>query len=188
MPVVYYKRLQMEINLRRSPLPQPELPPGYSWGAWHPRLLDAHARAKFESFRGEIDSQVFASLASYPGCQRLMVEISHHASFVPLATWLIRYDGVPGSEPRPCATIQGLKRSFWRGSIQNVGVAREHRGQGLGRALVLKSLHGFRELGTRRVTLSVTAANTRAVRLYESLGFVLRKTSYRTVEQPVVDE
>jgi ribosomal protein S18 acetylase RimI-like enzyme len=68
------------------------------------------------------------------------------------------------------------------GSIQNVGVTPAHRGLGLGRALLLKSLHGFRDAGVRRVALQVTAENRTALELYQSLGFVSRQTLYKAVE------
>ena len=58
-------------------------------------------------------------------------------------------------------------------------VVPEHRGQGLGRALMLQSLHGFRKAGMQRVSLEVTADNRPAVALYRSLGFRLTRTLYR---------
>lgn len=183
MSITHYKRLQMELDLRRAPLAEPHLPDGYAWAAWHPVLLGAHARVKYESFRGEIDAQVFQSLSELQGCQRLMHDIAHHQGFAAATTWLVRFEGNEFSGPTPCATIQGLRKSLWVGSIQNVGVAPAHRGFGLGRALMLRSLQGFRDMGTRRVRLEVTAANEPAVELYRSLGFSLRRTSYRSVMQ-----
>jgi ribosomal protein S18 acetylase RimI-like enzyme len=57
---------------------------------------------------------------------------------------------------------------------------------GLGRALVLKSLHGFRRAGMQRVYLEVTAENTPAVELYRSIGFRLKRTMFKSVEfEPV---
>jgi GNAT superfamily N-acetyltransferase len=181
MAISHFKRLLMELDLRRVELPLPRLPEGYAFAAWHPVLNDAHARAKFESFAGELDSEVFESLSDLAGCRRLMSDISRHEGFLPGATWLVRFEGNEFSGPSPCATIQGLRRSQWVGTIQNVGVVPEHRGCGLGRALLTKSLLGFRQLGIRQVRLEVTAANKSAVRLYESLGFLVRRTSYRSV-------
>ena len=175
----------MECPVRRVPLDEPRLPSGYAWGSWHPVLAAAHARVKFDSFWGEIDSDVFESLSTLNGCQRLMTDISHHEGFVPLATWLIRFEGNAIAGPTPVATIQGLRKSQWVGSIQNVGVVPAHRGFGLGRALMHKSLLGFRQLGMRTVRLEVTAANVPAVRLYESLGFRVKSSTYRTVATPV---
>ena len=54
--------------------------------------------------------------------------------------------------------------------------------RGLGAALLLKALHGFRNAGLGRAFLEVTAQNDGAVRLYHRLGFRRRKTVYKTVE------
>jgi ribosomal protein S18 acetylase RimI-like enzyme len=184
MPTTYFKRLRMEINLRRSDLPNPELPDGYEWRAWHPVLTEAHARVKWESFRSEIDAVLFPAFVDMAGCRRLMRDISHRRGFVSHSTWLICRQSNGFGGPHPVATIQGVSLGWWRGSIQNVGVVPEHRGMGLGRALLLKSLHGFREQRFRKVTLEVTADNALAVALYQKIGFRHRRTSYRAVAVP----
>jgi ribosomal protein S18 acetylase RimI-like enzyme len=52
------------------------------------------------------------------------------------------------------------------------------RRRGLGRALVLKALQGFRDVGCAQTTLEATAENAGAVKLYASLGFVVSRVSY----------
>ncbi len=69
-----------------------------------------------------------------------------------------------------------------RGGIQNIGVIPDHRGIGLGTALISASLRSFQRLGLRRARLEVTAVNGRAVRLYRRLGFRTIRTLYKTVE------
>lgn len=49
---------------------------------------------------------------------------------------------------------------------------KQYWGQGLGRAMALRVVAEARGLGLRQVYLRVGAANTRAVRLYRSLGYV----------------
>lgn len=183
MGVTYYKRFRMEIDLRRVRLPDTTLPDRYEWAAWEPRLLERHALTKYESFRAEIDSDVFPCLGDPAGCRSLMSEIVQRATFVPEATWLITcqrsLDVV-----EDCATIQGVIQTGQWGAIQNVGVAPEHRGRGLGKSLVLKSLAGFQAADVPRVYLEVTARNTTAVQLYRSIGFRLVRTTYKAVERP----
>ena len=179
----YYKRFRMEVDLRDAALPAPVLPDGYHWECWIPQVLERHAWAKWESFRSEIDSHVFECLGDYIGCLRLMQEIYNRDTFLANATWLISHDSVRGKAPVDCATIQGLAQAGALGSIQNVGVVPAHRGLGLGRALVLKSLEGFRLAGMSRVYLEVTAENKPAVELYRSLGFKVTRTVYKAVEQ-----
>lgn len=187
MGTVYYKRFRMEIDLERVAFPPPQLPEGYAWTAWRPGLLDRHASAKLACFENELDSQVFPCLGEMEGCRRLMQQITTRPMFLPSATWLLTHVDENGDAIEDCGTIQGVQQSAGLGSIQNVGITREHRGLGLGRALVLKSLEGFFLAGASRVYLEATARNLAAVQLYRSLGFRLMRTSYRAVEHSAAE-
>lgn len=182
MAIVYVKRLRMEIDLYNSQVPEPVLPEGFCWTRWDPRLVDRHALVKYRSFQSEIDARVFPCLGEYTGCRRLMHEISRQRRFLPQATWLISQEADGRGVSADCGTIQGLSQSRWLGAVQNVGVLPEHRGLGLGRALVLKALHGFRNARLRRVYLEVTAENLPAISLYRSIGFRLNRTLYKSVD------
>ena len=180
MAVTYYKRFRMEADLRH-PWRPPGLPEGYRFVPWSPARLLEHAEAKQLSFEDEIDSEVFDALASLDGCRSLMQEISRKPGFLPEATWLIEYS--PGhGQPEPVGTIQGLRVSPRLGAIQTVGVTPWHRARGIGSALVQAALFGFQSVGIERASLEVTAHNTPAIRLYESLGFRCAKTNYRAVD------
>lgn len=172
----YFKRYRMEIDL--NGLPEPRAPDGCSWVAWDDALLEVHAEVLYASFRDEIDAQVFASLSDQAGCARLMREIRNKPGFLPAATWLL--SGPNGFR----GTVQGVRERSGLGAIQNLGVAAVYRGRGLGRALLLQALHGFRRAGLGRATLEVTADNDGAVRLYQRLGFRRRKTLYKMVSGP----
>ena len=176
----YFKRYKMEVSLRRIPL-RAATPAGYRLLPWDENLLEAHAVAKYNSFRDELDSIVFPCLGELAGCRRLMNEITEKQGFVPSATWLAVYPHADGSVDF-CGTVQGLQDDFGRGGIQNLGVTPEHRGQGLGRALLANSLAGFRRASLRSVHLEVTAKNISAVRLYRNMGFRHAKTVYKSVE------
>jgi ribosomal protein S18 acetylase RimI-like enzyme len=174
-PISYFKRYRMELDLYDAP-PIPELPQGYGWVPWGETLLELHAEVKFHSFHEEIDSLVFPSLASREGCVYLMREISRKNGFRPEATWLIACAG------GYCGTVQGVRDRCGLGAIQNLGVTPLHRGRGLGSALLLQALHGFRRAGLGRACLEVTVQNDAAVRLYRRLGFRCRKTVYKAVD------
>lgn len=177
LKLTYFKRYRMELDLRCD-LPPPRLPPDYGWIAWHDLLMDLHAEVKFLSFQNEVDAQVFPCLGDREGCRGLMQAIRQRCGFCPEATWLIR-------GPVGCvATVQGVVDEDHFGAIQNLGVLAEHRGQGLGKALLLKALHGFREIGVQRAFLEVTACNHQAMRLYRHIGFRCRRTIYRSILLP----
>ncbi|MBS0209959.1 MAG: GNAT family N-acetyltransferase [Planctomycetes bacterium] len=180
MGLTYFKRFRMEIDLGR-PVPSPMLPEGYWFVGWDANLLTAHADAKFNSFRAEIDSNVFPCLGDYDGCLRLMHEIAHKDGFLPGATWLIVNRNESG-ELVNCGTIQGIRDRTGMGAVQNLGVTPEHRGRGVGSMLLLKAIEGFRAAGLRRAFLEVTAQNEGAVRLYRRIGFYKARTVYKAVE------
>ncbi len=54
-------------------------------------------------------------------------------------------------------------------------VVPEHRGRGIGRALMLESLETARRRGADRIELGTSEDDRAAVALYESLGFVNRE-------------
>ena len=182
MSVVFFKRYRMQFDLRDAHLEKIVVPEGYNLLPWRRSLLPAHAEAKFRSFRNELDSNVFPCLGESDGCVRLMREISCRQGFVPQATWLATYlDPVTGREEN-CGTVQGIREKIDVGSIQNIGIVQDHRGKGIGSAIVRQSLKGFQSVGIKIVTLEVTEKNTGALRLYERLGFQIVRTVFKSVE------
>jgi len=188
MGSAYYKRFRMEIDLPRNPRWKiPRLPTGYRLVPWNEGLLDVHARTKFTSFEDEIDADVFPCLGRLDGCRRLMRDIRRKPGFLPEATWLVarpvpRFQRVDQQQFTPlewCGTIQGVVDRSGLGSIQNVGIVPDHRGQGLGGTLIRQALTGFQAAGVRRATLEVTAENISAIRLYQRIGFHRTKTIYK---------
>ena len=121
-----------------------------------------------------------------------MREIRERPGFHPASTWLLAQHsplspggrGIGGEGVVYVGTVQGVADPGNRGvgGIQNLGIVPAHRGKGLGVALLLQALHGFRQAGLKRATLEVTAQNETAVRLYRQIGFRFRKTLYRAVE------
>ncbi|MCC9608757.1 GNAT family N-acetyltransferase [Blastopirellula sp. JC732] len=180
--LTYFKRYRMEIDLAEVPA-QPISPPSsYRFTAWRPDLVEAHATSKFESFRWEIDANVFPCLGDPEGCRRLMTEISHRDGFIPAATWLAEFEDEASGMMVPVGTVQGVVDRSGLGSIQNLGIVPAHRGVGLGGSLLLKALQGFYDYGLQYAFLEVTAQNEGAIRLYERLGFRISRTVYKAVE------
>lgn len=171
--ISYFKRYKMEVDLRD--LPAPQLPKDFGFAAWSYELLEVHADMLFASFQQEIDAHVFPSLGDRQGSLCLMIEMTRKRSFLPEATWLLQ--GPLG----PCGTVQGVRERSGLGSIQNLGILPTWRGRGLGEALLLQALHGFRQAGLGRAQLEVTAQNDTAIRLYRRLGFRRAKTLYKAV-------
>jgi hypothetical protein len=172
--ISYFKRFKMERDL--TELPPIVLPSGYDWIPWSPSLLELHATTLAACFQQEIDATVFRSLGNGEGCLNLMREICRKPGFLAESTWLVDYGG------EAVGTVQGVCEPPGMGAIQNLGILPRHRGKGLGSALLLQALHGFRLHGLRQARLEVTAHNEGAVRLYQRLGFRRRKVIYKPVE------
>ena len=179
MSTEHFKRYRMQIDLRRQRLPAPRIPSGYRWIPWRRLLLERHAGVKWLSFRNDLDGQVFPCLRDIDGCRRLMTDITSQSAFCANATWMLTYQPHAEWPTLDCGSIQGILRRGGIGAIQNVGVIREHRGQGLGKALILQALHGFRFSGMNYGFLEVTAGNRIAVNLYQSLGFQIIQVLHR---------
>ncbi len=182
MSVTYFKRYRMDYDLTGPVFPVPDVPDDYQFKPWDDTLLDAHADAKYRSFSDEIDANVFPCLGQREGCRRLMNEIINRQGFLGSATWLVGAQIASQRNLDFCGTIQGIRDRRGHGSIQNLGIAPEHRGKGLGTLLLYYALEGFHMSGIRRVCLEVTAQNYGAVRLYRRLGFRTVKTVYKAVE------
>jgi ribosomal protein S18 acetylase RimI-like enzyme len=182
MSLTYFKRFRMEISLPGRDFSFPRLPAGYRLFPWAESLLEAHAEAKYLSFRSEIDANVFPCLGELAGCHRLMHEIRMKEGFLPQATWLALYDGDSERTSEYCGTVQGIRDASGFGAIQNLGITPDHRGRGLGTILMHRALEGFRAAGLRRAFLEVTAQNDGAIRLYERIGFSRARTVYKAVE------
>ena len=182
MGLTYFKRYRMEIDLVGRDFALPALPPGYRFLAWHDSLLEAHARAQYESFRDEIDANVFPCFGELAGCRRLIREIAGKDGFLPEATWLAVYDGRVGPGEELCGTIQGVRDHQGRGSVQNLGITPPHRNRRVGTGLLFRPIEGFRQAGLTRVHLEVTAQNEGAIRLYRRLGFTNVKTVFKAAE------
>ena len=201
--VRYVKRLRMSLELPdQTEKNIPRLPDGFVWLPWHPCLTDTHGEVKFLAFHHSFDADVFPTFRSRQACIGLMRSIAAHSGFVPQATWMIACRSAGSTLPIPVnerneyqlrshkpetehldyvATIQGIRTAPQIAGIQNVAVRPEFRGRGLGRALLMKALDGFRRAGVRKVTLEATSGNTPAIRLYETSGFRLYQTLYKEV-------
>ncbi len=141
---------------------------------WSERLQDDSARLVAAAYRGHIDSEIndqyrapagarrfLANIVQYPGCGTFFAPASYAATDA-------QRGGLCGM------SLASLVASDV-GHITQVCVAPSHRGTGLGYELLRRSLLALAAQGCRSVSLTVTAANETAVRLYERMGFTQRR-------------
>ena len=126
----------------------------------------------FESHRGSLDAALNLTYGTAAHCRSFVDTLALRAgcgSFDSEAS-LIAEDG-----HGPVGVLLASRLSGRAGHICQVSVLPEAQGRGLGTALVIAALRSFRRQGHESASLSVTVGNAPAYRLYERLGFRLRK-------------
>lgn len=165
-PYIYY--YEMERSLLEDDLPEAILPAGFEIRPVLPEHHRAIWEATEECFRDQRDYYV-----SSDDDYRAWVS---SPDFNP-DLWLVAWDGdqVAG------ATLNSLHDGNWA-ETDDLFVRRPWRKKGLGRALLVATLHRFKECGLVTAGLGVDSENlSGALGLYESLGYrpYQRVTSYR---------
>lgn len=126
------------------------------------------AQLVHRSHLGSLDAALNLTYASRALCQAFLETLVQRGGcgpFEPRASFVA--EGPRGA----VGVILASRLSDNNGHICQVSVAPELQGQGLGLALVSSALEAFRMQGLTQASLSVTAENRRAYRLYETLGF-----------------
>ena len=85
-------------------------------------------------------------------------------TYLPLASWATRdKTGLTGAS----------FITHWMGMplVAELGVRKDHRGEGLGRALLMASMNSLADLNHNRLALYVTVGNDPAISLYKRVGF-----------------
>src|SRR5262249_55478127 len=124
------------------------------------------------SHRGSLDAALNLTYATPGYCRGFVETLVLRAGcgrFDPDASFLA--EGPTG----PVGVILSSHLSRTNGHVCQVSVAPEAQGGGLGELLMTSALSAFRKQGLSTASLSVTYDNRRAYRLYERLGFQLRK-------------
>lgn len=136
---------------------------------WRGVGFDEAARLINLAYTGHLDSAINDQYRSFPGALRFLHNIVHypgcgafdeHASFVARA------------EDRQLVGLVLTSRvKDDVAHITQICVAPDYRGQGLGAALLGRTLMTLRQNQMSGATLTVTAANHGAVKLYQRIGF-----------------
>ena len=137
---------------------------------WTEHYHDAAANLIAEAYQGHVDSRINDQYRSHAGARRFLSNIVQYpgcgAFFRPAS--YVAFDAVTD---RLCGISLASLVAPESGHITQICVSRAVRGTGIGHALMRQSLITLRDLGCRSASLTVTAANTGAVSLYERMGF-----------------
>jgi ribosomal-protein-alanine N-acetyltransferase len=61
-----------------------------------------------------------------------------------------------------------------KGHVVSVAVLDQHRGKGIGKALMLEGINGVLSRKSDEIYLEVRLSNTQAIRMYQGLGFQIK--------------
>ncbi len=137
---------------------------------WSARRLDEAAQVIASAYRGHIDGEVNDQYKSVAGARRFVTNLMQYpgcgsfyqpASFTAIDVWT----------GRACGISLASMLSPGVGHVTQICVVPALKGKGLGYELLRRSLLALAEARCRKVSLTVTRANTDAVRLYERVGF-----------------
>ena len=152
----------------------PRRDPGAVIAPWWESRQDDAARLIAEAYAGHIDSQINDQYRSAAGARRFLTNIVQYpgcGSFYAPAS----YVASAGPGQALCGVCLASLVSAGVGHITQVCVSPSRWGTGLGYELIRRSLVTLAEHGCHKVTLTVTASNHGAIRLYERLGFTNRR-------------
>jgi ribosomal protein S18 acetylase RimI-like enzyme len=137
---------------------------------WSDHYQDTAAHLIAAAYAGHIDSSINDQYRSAGGARRFLYNIVQYpgcgAFFRPAS-----FAAFEASHGHLCGISLASLVAPESGHITQICVAPSVRGTGIGHALLRQSLTVLREMGCRSASLTVTAANTDAVRLYERVGF-----------------
>ena len=119
------------------------------------RHIDSDVNDQYRSAGGA--RRFINNIVQYPGCGAFYAP----ASFLAIDAWTGRACGVS-----LCSILSPRV-----GHITQICVVPRLKGKGLGYEMLRRSLLALGEAGCRKSSLTVTAANENAVRLYERVGF-----------------
>ncbi len=137
---------------------------------WTERKQDEAGALIAGAYQGHIDSEINDQYRSPAGARRFLLNIIQYpgcGSFFQPASF-VALD--PGTGKLCGISLSSLVNTNV-GHVTQVCVSRAIRGTGVGYELVRRSLESLAKHGCRKASLTVTAANTDAILLYERMGF-----------------
>ena len=155
------------------PVPEPPpLPAGIALRSLRREDLSAAADIIYQSHHGSVDAALNMTYATPATCRAFVETLVVRSGCGQFDVDASRFACGPRG---PLGVLIASRLSRTNGHICQVSVSPGAQENGLGAALVSRALGAFRAEGLASATLSVTASNERAHRLYERLGFSVQR-------------
>jgi ribosomal protein S18 acetylase RimI-like enzyme len=151
-----------------------KMPGGVSIVPWSENRQDDTARLIAAAYEGHVDSQINDQYRSPGGARRFLMNIVQYPGcgvfFVPASF---------AAQSNRTGELAGISLASLVapdvGHITQICVLPEVKGIGLGYELMRQSLTALAAHGCRMASLTVTASNEQAIRLYQSMGLKKRR-------------
>jgi ribosomal protein S18 acetylase RimI-like enzyme len=137
---------------------------------WADQYQEPAAQLIAAAYQGHVDSLINDQYRSIAGARRFLFNIVQYpgcGTFYKPAS-VAAFDRLTG---RICGICLASLVMPYCGHITQICVAPSVRGTGVGYELLRQSLTLLREAGCRKTSLTVTASNHEAIKLYEEVGF-----------------
>jgi ribosomal protein S18 acetylase RimI-like enzyme len=170
-----YERQFMLLPLGQARLNNRPVSAGLRIEPWSDRAFDSAARLIQLAYADHVDSQINDQYRSEAGSLRFLsniVLLPGCGQFLPEASFLMR----PASGDPPVGLVLTSTVDEGVGHTTQVCVMPGYQGHGVGRQLMEQSIEALRRRNYESLSLTVTSVNTRAIGLYERLGFRTIKT------------
>lgn len=170
-----YPRLFLECDLKTLPASGdvPAIPPELELSQWVSHDYQAAGELIYTSYVGHADAAINDQYRSLHGSLRFLHNIVRFPGcgvFEANFSWMLR--------ERQSRNLVGMilcsRVAEDVAHVTQLCVAKAYRGRGLGRLLLAQSARTLLGSGFDALSLTVTEANTKAVRLYEGFGFLLK--------------
>jgi ribosomal protein S18 acetylase RimI-like enzyme len=168
-----YERNFMRIDLR-SPLAEGRVRKPMYIEKWSDHYQDGAAQLIAAAYSGHIDARINDQYRSTAGARRFLYNIVQYpgcGAFYRPASFAA-FEALTG---RMCGISLASLVAADCGHITQICVSPAVRGTGIGHALLRQSLLTLRDSGCRSASLTVTAANDDAVKLYQRVGFDIKR-------------
>ena len=165
-----YPRQFMLLPLKEWTGEAAPLPSGLRLERWDDRYFEPCARLIHAAYAGHIDSEINDQYRNESGALRFLKNIillPGCGQFRADASFVVR----PPSSERLVAAVLTSCVSHGVGHTTQICVLPGYQGQGLGKRLMAAAVQALRSTRFHALSLTVTSANTSAVKLYERLGF-----------------
>ena len=149
------------------------LPAALTLQPWRPEFYDSAAELIHRAYLGHCDSSINDQYRSFGGAQRFLHNIIRFPGcgrFDAANSWALLAAGTP--ELQALILCSRVREDV--AHITQLCVRPAARGLGLGRHILAHCRRGLADSGVRTLSLTVTEANSGALRLYERFGFVAK--------------